>query len=101
MAAKAKPAVKRLLRVVGLTPDTRLAHGGELLLRNGLPGGEVTSEAYGNSVKAIVALGFVATAGAGPELLDATFELDIAGDRVPVRASLKAPYDPAGTKVKG
>ena len=32
--------------------------------------------------------------------LSARFEIDIAGERVPVRASLKAPYDPAGVKMK-
>ena len=101
MAAKTKPLAKRLLSFVGLTPDTPLAHGGELILRNGAPVGEVTSAAYGHTLNAIVALGFVATNGAGPDLLDANFELDIAGDRVPVQASLKAAYDPAGTKVKG
>ena len=31
----------------------------------------------------------------------ARFEIDIAGERVPVRASLKAPYDPAGARLKG
>ena len=33
--------------------------------------------------------------------LSARFEIDIAGERVPVRASLKAPYDPGGAKLKG
>jgi len=28
------------------------------------------------------------------------FELDVAGDRVPVRPSLKAPYDPTGARLK-
>ena len=103
VTAKAKPAAKRLLSFVGLAPDTPLAHGGELILRNGEPVGEVTSAAYGHSLGAIVALGFVTTGGAaiGPDFLNAKFEFDIAGDRVPVRASLKAPYDPAGANVKG
>jgi hypothetical protein len=33
--------------------------------------------------------------------LAAPFEIDIAGECVPVRASLKAPYDPAGARLKG
>jgi len=103
MAAKSKPAAKRLLSFVGLSSDTPLAHGGELILRNDAPAGEVTSAAYGHSLEAIVALGYVMTGGVAvdAEFLSAKFELDIAGDRVPVRASLKPPYDPAGTNVKG
>ena len=32
--------------------------------------------------------------------LAARFEIDIAGERVPMRASLRAPYDPTGEKLK-
>jgi 4-methylaminobutanoate oxidase (formaldehyde-forming) len=102
-AAKGKAPARRLLSFVALSSDTPLAHGGELILRNGAPAGEVTSAAYGHSLHAVVALGYVASGGAAVDagFLDAKFELDIAGDRVPVRASLKAPYDPAGANVKG
>ena len=65
--------------------------------------GEVTSASYGHTLGGIVALGYVTTGGAAvdAEFLSARFELDIAGDRVPVKASLKAPYDPANARVKG
>ena len=51
----------------------------------------------------IVALGYAATGGARVDeaWLSARFEIDIAGERVPVRARLKAPYDPANAKLKG
>jgi 4-methylaminobutanoate oxidase (formaldehyde-forming) len=102
MAAKGKPPARRLLSFVARSPDTPLAYGGELILRNGAPVGEVTSAAYGYSLGAVAALGYVATAGeaADAAYLGSTFEIDIAGERVPVRASFKAPYDPASTKVK-
>jgi 4-methylaminobutanoate oxidase (formaldehyde-forming) len=63
----------------------------------------VTSAAYGHSVKGIVALGFVTTDGAAVDagFLRSKFEIDIAGERVPVGASLKPPYDPSGAKLKG
>ena len=50
-----------------------------------------------------MALGFVTTGGARVDdaFLAARFEIDIAGERVGVRASLKAPYDPAGSRMKG
>ena len=102
LAAKAKPPARRLLSFVATSPDTPIAHGGELILRNGEPAGEVTSAAYGHSVGGIVALGYVATGGARIDdtWLAARFEIDIAGERVPVRASLKALYDPSGAKMK-
>src|SRR4051795_750855 len=102
IAASKKPPVRRLLSFVALSPDTPIAHGGELILRNGEPAGEVTSASYGHTVGGIVALGYVATGGARIDdaFLAARFEIDIAGERVAVAASLKAPYDPAGAKMK-
>ena len=103
LAARAKPPARRLLSFVALSPDTPIAHGGELVLRNGEPAGEVTSAAYGHTVGGIVALGYAATGGrpVDGEFLSARFEIDVAGERVPVRARLKAPYDPAGARLKG
>jgi sarcosine dehydrogenase len=103
LAAKGKPPARRLLSFVATSSDTPIAHGGELILRNGEPAGEVTSAAYGHTVGGIVALGYAATAGQRVDeaWLSARFEIDIAGERVPVRASLKAPYDPEGTRTKG
>ena len=103
IAAKGKPPARRLLSFVATSPDTPIAHGGELILRDGAPAGEVTSAAYGHTVGGIVALGFVATGGARVDdaWLAGRFEIDVAGERVQVRASLKAPYDPAGSRMKG
>jgi 4-methylaminobutanoate oxidase (formaldehyde-forming) len=103
VAAKGKPLSRRLLSFTGMTADTPLAHGGELVLRNGEPAGEITSAAYGHTLGGIVALGYVTTGGAAvsAEFLSARYELDIAGDRVPVKAGLKAPYDPTNARVKG
>jgi sarcosine dehydrogenase len=103
IAAKSKPPAKRLLSFVGLGPDSPLAYGGELILRNGERAGEVSSAAYGHTLQSIVALGYVTTGGAPVDagFLGGKFEIDIGGERVPVRASVKAPYDPAGANVKG
>ena len=102
LAAKSKPPARRLLSFAALSADTPIAHGGELVLRNGEPVGDITSAAYGHTVGGIVALGYAATGGARVDdaWLSARFEIDIAGERVPVRASLKAPYDPKGEKLK-
>jgi glycine cleavage system aminomethyltransferase T len=102
IAAKATPPARRLLGFVATSPDTPIAHGGELILRNGEPVGDITSAAYGHSVGGIVALGYAATGGACVDAawLAARFEIDIAGERIPVRANLKAPYDPVGVRLK-
>jgi 4-methylaminobutanoate oxidase (formaldehyde-forming) len=99
LAAKDKPRTRRLLSFTGLSPDTPLAHGGELILCDGKPVGEISSAAFGHTLWAIVALGYVRTEG--QDILSRRFELDVAGDRVPVRPSLKAPYDPIGARLKG
>jgi glycine cleavage system aminomethyltransferase T/glycine/D-amino acid oxidase-like deaminating enzyme len=100
---KDKLAARRIMSFAALSPDTPLAHGGELILRDGEPVGEVTSAAFGHSLNAVVALGMVATRGVplDQRFLGALFEIDIAGERIPVRASVTAPYDPAGQRMKG
>src|SRR5260370_23480855 len=45
VAAKDKPLARRLLGFVATSPDTPIAHGGELILRNGEPVGDLTSAA--------------------------------------------------------
>jgi sarcosine dehydrogenase len=102
VALRDRPPLRRLLSFAATAPDTPLAHGGELILRNGAPVGDITSAAYGHSVGGIVALGYVATGGVRVDaaFLAAPFEIDIAGERVPVRASLKAPYDPNGSRTR-
>jgi glycine cleavage system aminomethyltransferase T/glycine/D-amino acid oxidase-like deaminating enzyme len=104
LAARGRPPARRLLSFVALSSDTPLSHGGESILRDGEPVGEITSAAYGHTLGAVVALGYVATAGQKIDdagLAAARFELDVAGERVPVRASLRAPYDPTGARLRG
>jgi glycine cleavage system aminomethyltransferase T len=67
--------------------------GGELLLRDGEPAGQVTSAAYGATVGASVGLALLrADRPVRQGDLDAsTFEIDLAGVRQPVRVTLRAP----------
>jgi 4-methylaminobutanoate oxidase (formaldehyde-forming) len=67
--------------------------GGELVLRDGAPAGQVTSAAYGATVGACVGLALLrADATVRQDDLDAaSFELDLAGERVPARVTLAAP----------
>ena len=67
--------------------------GGELLLRDGIPAGQVTSAAWGATVGACVGLGYVRADGPVTQawLDDAVFEVDVAGERFVVHTTLKAP----------
>ena len=82
-----------------------LLWGGETLLRDGRPVGDLTSAAYGHTVGAAVGLGYVKRDDG--QAIDAAwletgrFEVDLAGTRLQARLSLRAPYDPAGTRIKG
>jgi len=62
----------------------------------------VTSAAYGHSVQAIVALGYVTTENAAldPGFLRANFEIDIRGRSRAGAGKPEAPYDPASANVK-
>src|SRR5829696_6326450 len=102
IAARARPLTKRCVSLVGIDADAPLAHGGELVLRDGRPVGEVTSAGFGAALARVVALAYVSSDGAiDTGWLDGgRFELEIAGVRAPVRASLKAPYDPSSARTR-
>ena len=83
-------------------PDQMLWHD-EPIYRDGICVGYTSSAAYGHSLAASVALGYVRW----PEpisrrfILDGHYEIDVAGERVPATAHLKAPYDAKRDKILG
>ena len=64
--------------------------------------GYVSSGAYGFTLRASVGMGYVRhPEGVPRELIDsASWEIEIACERYPAEASLRAFYDPAGTRVR-
>lgn len=100
--ARASSPRRRCLSFVAISPESPLVHGGELIMRNGEPVGEISSAAYGHTLGAVVALGYVRCDGdhVNEDWLSRRFELDVAGERVAVRASLRPPYDPTHQRVK-
>ena len=102
--ARAKPLTRRMVSIV-LADREPLLWGGEALLRDGKPVGDLTSAAYGHTVGASVGLGYVKrTDGAAIDaawLEAGRFEVDLAGTRLEAKVSLKAPYDPSGARIKG
>ena len=65
--------------------------GGELLLRDGRPAGQVTSAAWGQTVGASVGLAYLRSDGpvTSDSLSAGRFEVDVAGERFGVRLSLQ------------
>ena len=83
---------RRVVSLVLDDPEPTL-WGGELVLRDGEPAGQVTSAAYGATVGAGVGLALVRSEGPvrQPDLDAAAWEIDLAGERWPARVSLAAP----------
>jgi sarcosine dehydrogenase len=92
---------KRLLTFV-LEDEAALPWGDEPILRDGRVVGSVTSAAFGHTLGRAVAMGYVRHPGGVDEAYVAggRFELDVAGERIPARAGLAAPYDPRALRVK-
>ncbi len=94
---------RRLVSVVLADADA-LAWGGELLLRDGLPAGEVTSAAWGESVGGTVGLAYLRDPAGGlvtPGFVRAgRYEVNVGGRLVPAGVGLRPPFDPDGRKIK-
>ena len=101
--AKAKPLVRRLVSVM-IEDREPLLWGGETILRDGRPVGDLTSAGYGQTVGAAIGLGYARRDDGQP--LDAAwlesgrFEIDLAGTRLKAKVSLRCLYDPAGARIK-
>jgi sarcosine dehydrogenase len=98
---KGHPLAKRLVSFVLENPEL-LAWGDEPIWCDGKLAGSVTSAAFGHTLGRGVALGWIRR----PQGVDANWlecarvEVEIAGQRHAARASLRAPYDPEGLRVK-
>ncbi len=79
--------------------------GGELVLRDGVPVGQLTSAAWGEAVGRAVGLGYVrhpAGEVVTPEFLrTGRYQVNAGGDLYPATVSLRPPFDPAGARVRG
>ncbi|GAB7006050.1 FAD-dependent oxidoreductase [Nocardioides sp. AN3] len=82
---------RRYLSVIAEDPDVML-WGGELLLADDRPAGQVTSGAWGATVGAAVGLGYVlAWPVTAESLAAASWTVDVAGTPVGAQLSLRAP----------
>ena len=74
--------------------------GRETIYRNGQVVGWLSSGGFGHTVGKPIGLGYVCNGGGVTDdhLLSASYELDVAGQRVPAQIHLRALYDPAGAR---
>lgn len=91
--ARAVAPRRRMVSWVAGDPQA-MVWGGELLRRDGVAAGQVTSAAYATATGACVGLAYVRGDLAG------SWTASVAGRSIPVTVSLRAPYDPEGTRVR-
>jgi 4-methylaminobutanoate oxidase (formaldehyde-forming) len=102
--ARAEGPPRRLVSLVLADPDAMM-WGGELVLRDGVAVGQMTSAAWGAALDATVGLAYVRDPGGGavtPEFVrTGTYQVNVGGEVRAATASLRPPFDPAGERVRG
>ena len=90
----------RLVQFLLNDPEPLLYHN-EPILRDGQIVGYLSPGAYGHHLGAAMGMGYVPCEGESAQaVLASSYEIDVAGTRVPATASLKPLYDPAGKRVR-
>jgi heterotetrameric sarcosine oxidase gamma subunit len=101
--AKAAGPRRRLVSFAVDDPEAML-WGGELILRDGLAAGQVTSAAWGETTGACVGLAYVRSPDAVPATADwvkaGRYQVNVGGQLCPITVSLKAIYDPANSRIR-
>jgi glycine cleavage system aminomethyltransferase T/glycine/D-amino acid oxidase-like deaminating enzyme len=82
-------------------PEPMLYHN-EPIRRDGAIVGYITSAMYGHTLGAAVGLGYVSNRDEMSDdfILSGSYEIEVAGNRIPAKPSLQALYDPQGLRVR-
>jgi len=100
LAVQKSAGVNKMLAGFTCAPDVVLL-GRETIYRDGERVGWLTSGGYGYTVQKSIGYGYVRVAGVTAEYLRAgSYELEVAGDRIPCALHLSALIDPDMTGVK-
>jgi heterotetrameric sarcosine oxidase gamma subunit len=101
--ARAAGPKRRLVSVVVDAPDAML-WGGELLLRDGVPAGLLTSAAWGEALGSPVGLGYLRDPDGGVVSRDfisaGSYQVNVGGEMYPAAVTLRPPFDPDNTRVR-
>ena len=94
--------VKQRLAVFTLDDPEPLLLGDEPIYRDGKLAGRTTSGAFGHTVGRSVGMGYVENEEGvdGAYVRSGSYEIEIGAERFPAAASLRAPYDPKGERVR-
>jgi glycine cleavage system T protein len=90
---------KRLLQFQ-LSDASKLLYHNEPIWRDNAIVGHITSAMFGHTLGAAIGLGYV-TVDPGGDPLIGSYEIDVAGARVPTTATLRPFYDPTSARLKG
>jgi 4-methylaminobutanoate oxidase (formaldehyde-forming) len=101
--AKSEGPRRRLVSFAVGSPEPML-WGGELILRDGVVAGQVSSAAWGATTGACVGLGYVRSSDdtvVTPDWVRAgSYTVNVGGETYPITVSLRPIYDPANERVR-
>jgi sarcosine dehydrogenase len=97
-----RDGVAKILATFTVAPGVTLL-GRETIFRDGVRVGWLSSGGFGHTIGRGIGMGYVRRAdGVTAEfVLGGTYELDVAGERVPADVTLRPLYDPDGARVRG
>jgi 4-methylaminobutanoate oxidase (formaldehyde-forming) len=97
---KEEGLASRLVQFKLKDPEPMLYHN-EPLIRDGKIVSYVTSANYGHTLGGAIGMGYIPSKGEKPaDMLESSFEIEIAGERFEAEASMKPMYDPKSERVK-
>ena len=99
---KENPVLKKRLVQFALEDPQPLLYHNEPIMCDGKIVGDLTSGMYGHTIGTCLGMGYInREEGVTADFLEsANFEIEVAGERYPVRSSLKAFYDPKSERVR-
>ena len=98
---KKDEGVKARMLQFKLTDAEPLLYHNEPILRNGEVVGHLTSGNYGHTLGGAMGLGYVPCKGESPsDVLANSYEIEVAGTRIPAEASLRPMYDPKSERMR-
>ena len=98
---KRDEGLRRRMLQFKLSDPLPLLYHNEPIIRDGEIVSHLTSGSYGHALKGAVGLGYVPCEGeTSAQILDSSFEIEVAGARIPAAASARPMYDPTGARTK-
>ncbi len=91
---------RRLLQFL-LNDSSQMLYHHEPIIRDGEIVGYLSSGSYGHHLGAAVGLGYVPCKHESPaQILASSYEIEVAGQRIPAKASIRPLYDPRAERTK-